>query len=281
MVDIGWQGIPNWVMAISSFLTLGAAIFAGFFAGRAAHWTKAQAEASDRQVDLAHETLKVAKQDSEVAKETGERQRAEAERSYRLLVQAQLDALAPVVLATATPINAGADESYLWSQRNIGGVWESTWDCVSEQLTVHSDERLRFRFTANLTFKNISDTVARINIEGGVGPDDKFAGYPDSSMPSLVVPPHEERILTWTRSWLSEGLSLDDPVISGQQLLSRMRFLVRDQGLTVRDTYEFLVDLRFFSRDGSRLIVEPKQAVPWTESVATPIPGRVYERWVD
>jgi hypothetical protein len=67
MVDIAWEGIPNWVVAVSSFLTLGAAIFAGVFAGRAAHWTKAQAEASQRQVDLAHEALTVAQQDSEVA----------------------------------------------------------------------------------------------------------------------------------------------------------------------------------------------------------------------
>lgn len=279
MVDIAWEGIPNWVVAVSSLLTLGAAIFAGVFAGRAAHWTKAQAKASQRQVDLAHEALTVAQQDSEVAKETADRQRAEAERSYRLLVQAQLDALAPVVLATATPINAGTDESYLWSQGYVGGVWENIWARVAEQLEVPSGERLRFRFTVNLEFKNVSDKVSHIDIvdrAGGV-----FDGHSDSSMPVLVVPPHEKRTLTWSRYWLSEGLGTDEGTQDTQNGSFRMHFEVRDQGLNVRDTYEFLADLRFFSRDGSRLIVEPKPAFPWEESVAIPVLGRVYERLGD
>jgi hypothetical protein len=192
------------------------------------------------------------------------------------LVQAQLDALAPVVLATATPVNAGTDGPYLWSHGYVGGVWESVWTPVAEQLEVPSSERLQFRFTVNLEFKNVSDKVAHIDIVRGTG--GVFDGHSDSSMPVLVVPPHEKGTLIWSRYWLSDGLSTEEDTHDTQNSSFKMYFQVRDQGQNVRDTYEFLADLRFFSRDGSRLIVEPKPAFPWNENVAIPVPGRVYER---
>ena len=48
--------------------------------------------------------------------------------------------------------------------------------------------------------------------------------------------------------------------------------------MNVRDTYKFNSDLRFFSRDGSRLIVTPEPGRNWTENVAQPLQQRVYER---
>lgn len=276
MVDIWGEGVPNWIMAVSTLLTLGVAGVAAFFAYKAAHWTKDQAEASRDQAKYAREALDVAQRDSELATETSEHQRAEADRSYRLLVQAQLDALMPVVLATAEPGDPGPEGFYLWARRDGGGSGGNAWAPVTETLEIPRGERYWFRFTAELSFQNISGTVARINIVNNAG--GKFLDHTEGSMPSLVVPPYGERALTWTRFWPSDGLYRDGAPHDPETESLNMNFLVRDQGLNVRDTYEFLADLRFFSKDGSRLIVKSQQAFPWRESVASPLPGRGYER---
>ncbi|MBE1514290.1 hypothetical protein [Nesterenkonia halotolerans] len=276
MVDFWGEGVPNWLMSVSTLLTLVVAGVAAFFAYKAAHWTKDQAEASRDQAKYALEALEVAQRDSELANATSERQRAEADRSYRLLVEAQLDSLAPVVLATARPSNFGPNGAYLWSHRYVGGIWESNWNPITDDLEVGGNEQLQFRYSAALRFRNVSDTVAHIEILGNSG--GKFPDYPDFTLPSVVVPPHEERFVNWSRYWLSDALrSAEIPQDPWRDHL-KMQFRVRDQGMNVRDTYEFLADLRFFSQDGSRLIVKPKQDRPWDESVATSIPGRVYER---
>lgn len=275
--------MPNWVMAVSSFLTLVVAGVAAFFAYKAAHWTKDQAKASQDQAKYAREALEVAQRDSDLANDTSERQRAEADRSYRLLVQAQLDALAPVVLATASlqdPPPSGGP-FFLWKRRDMGGVGgvRSEWEPVTEQLEIPHGDKYWFRLRVRLAFRNVSDTVALIDIlDSARG---TFSNHSERSMPSVVVPPHEERAVTWTRQLSSEALYRDGVVHDPESGSFKMRFEIRDQGLNVRDTYEFVESLGFFSQDGSRLIVKPKQELHWVASVATPVPGRVYERLDD
>jgi hypothetical protein len=48
--------------------------------------------------------------------------------------------------------------------------------------------------------------------------------------------------------------------------------------MNVQDRYAFNLDLRYFSLDGSRLLVEPQPAYPWTEKFASQVPPRHYER---
>lgn len=283
MVDLWGEGVPNWIMAGSTFLTLVVASVAAYFARRAAHWTKQQAEASQDQAENTQKALEVAQQDSEVAKETSERQRTEADRSYRLLVQAQLDALAPVIWAKASPTDQTppGGHLFLWMRRetrNQGGG-PSQWEAVTEELELTREEKYWFRFSVNLAFKNVSDTVARVDILDHFG--GRFPEFAEGVRPFTVVPPHDERSILWTRQWSSDALLLADTSRASLSETFSMRFEVRDQGMNVCDTYEFLASLRFFSRDGSRLIVSPQRTFPNDDGVATPIPGRKYERLDD
>ncbi len=283
MVGIWGEGVPNWIMAGSTFLTLGVAIVAAIYARRAAHWTKDQAVASERQAKSAREAVEVAQEDAEVAKATSERQRAEAERSHRLFMQAQLDALAPVIWAKASPTDQtppGGD-LFLWMRRDArnqgGGMGE--WEAVTEKLELPREEKYRFKFSVHVAFRNVSDTVARIDILDSVR--GQFHGFDDGGRPFTVVPPREERGIVWTREWSTDELLLDAAPFDPLDSTFRMHFEVRDQGRNVCDTYEFLTSLRFFSRDGSRLIVTPRRTFSNDEGVATLVPGRRYERLDD
>ncbi|NDK32439.1 hypothetical protein [Nesterenkonia haasae] len=283
MVDVWAEGVPNWIMAGSTLFTAGVASVAAFFAYRAANWTKKQAEASQDQVENARKALEVAHQDAEVAKATSESQRAEADRSHRLLVQAQLDALAPVVLAKASPTDQTPPgrHFFLWMRRDTrsSGGNLGAWKAVTEKLELPREEKYRFKFSVHLAFENVSDAVARVDILDTTG--GKFPDFREGTMPFTVVPPHEERGIVWTREWSSDGLLREGVPFDPMNESFHIRFEVRDQGLNVCDTYEFLTRLGFFSRDGSRLIVKPRRTFPNDEGVATPVPGRRYERLDD
>lgn len=69
MVDVFWEGVPNWLVAVTGVLTLAAALTAAIYAGRAAHWTKAQAESSGAQAAVAADTLRLALKESAAAQE--------------------------------------------------------------------------------------------------------------------------------------------------------------------------------------------------------------------
>lgn len=274
--DLWLEGVPNWITGVGTVLTVLVAAAAACFAYKAAVYTKKQAEETEIQVSHALETLKIAQEDLRLAKETSDHQRVASERAYRLTVQAQLDVLAPTVVATVEPLGAGPEILPLWSRLYRDNHW-SEWQRLTTQMEVPSDERRQFRFAAQFTFKNVSDEVALIDIENNAR--GQFENYSDSEAPSLVLPPHEEHSLTWFRYWSSDSLRMYREVYDPDEEHLNMRFAVRDQGRNIRDTFEFIENLRFFSKDGSRLIVDPQQRSPWTKATASAVPGRHYERW--
>lgn len=117
---------PEWIQAVASVLAFLAAVAAGWYARRAAIYTKQQAEASDKQVkiakdaleitraqaeaaeehgaqqtQIARETLDVARQEAQVAQVAADRQVEEAQTAYRRYEESRLDALVPSVLVTS------------------------------------------------------------------------------------------------------------------------------------------------------------------------------------
>src|SRR5665647_3975497 len=82
--------VTDWIAASTGVLTVGAAVVAGLYARRAAHWTKQQAEATADQVELARAALVVAEQDAKDAHALAAHQMAESDRTARRLAEARV-----------------------------------------------------------------------------------------------------------------------------------------------------------------------------------------------
>lgn len=273
MVDIGWEGIPNWIQAGSAVLTLAAAIFAGVYAGKAAHWTKKQAESSKEQVRIAEDALTVAKSDADAARLIADRQREEAELAYRRVVESRLDDLAPTIFALARPrVSQPLETRY----RLEDGRW-TPWLPHQEVESFEQDQNLdvEFQFRFEITFRNTSGVIARVDVvdlsKGSLG---LAPGRP------IVLPPDEERSFVWTRRFTPVMLSSQEEIDDPQNWLFSLTFWARDIGMNVRDIYKFNGDLRVFARDGSRLVVRPHPEHRWDMEVAVPMRERFYERIV-
>lgn len=273
MTDIAWEGIPNWIVAGTSMLTLTAAVFAGVFAAKAAHWTKKQAEASDEQVRIAERSVAIAHEEVQLAKAVAEDQRREAEDTYRRYAESRLDILAPVVLATAKMTrSSGALQVHL---QDSDGTWEFA-GTVAEDLEEPREQGILYRLRLAIHFSNVSDKIARISIiDSASGEFEQHRQGRD-----IIVPPRDTKKFMWMRSWSPAMLATDEDVHDPKNWLFNLKFWVRDLGMNVCDTYIFNGDLRFFSRDGSRLLVKSEPEIPWNEEIAIPLPGRVYERLV-
>ncbi|MDV8147395.1 hypothetical protein [Arthrobacter sp. B10-11] len=289
MVDLWGEGIPNWVVAGTSFFTLLAAVAAGYFASRAAHYTKEQAAASHEQVRIGDEALKIAQEDALAAQDASLRQRREAEQAYRNFAESRLDALAPVVLASATPYDtttAGGHATKLWlevhrlEEPNTAAGYDrwSDWKPVTATFYESAESGVVFQTQLVIRFNNVSDKVARIDV---IDPGNGELEDPSSGA-RLILMPHETKSFVWTKRWGLPMLATEDDLNDPKNWLFNLEFWVRDLGMNVRDTHKFNGDLRLFERDGSRLMVKAKPLVAWPENVdiATPMPGRVYERLV-
>lgn len=102
-------------------------------------------------------------------------------------------------------------------------------------------------------------------------------GETDQSGEILVLP-EEPKSFGWSRAIGSRALRTDEDVARPELWLMNIRLWVRDLGLNAHDVALFNADLRFFSRDGSHLIVKPAPPFTLMESGATPLPDRVYDR---
>jgi hypothetical protein len=257
VVDIFWEGIPNWG-------TLLAAIAAGLFAWRAAHWTK----------EAAHWT----KQQSEAA----DQQVIEARRSYDLLLRSQLDGLAPVVYARATPgVSGGIPEVKPFEYLVIGSPEHSTeWTEVTRRVDLRTSgnepqvQAAVFRSNITLYLKNVSTHIALIAVTEEAGGE--IQGMTGTE---LVLSPGEDKTLTWSRT-LNSVLELARQGSETQPECSRfyVAFQVRDLGGNVTDTYRFDADLGYITRSGDYLIAQPSAPNPWTQQVATIEGDRTYDR---
>lgn len=270
VVDIVWEGLPNWIAACSAALTLIAAVVAGVYARRAAHWTKAQAEATERQVDIEQGVLDITREEAVAARADAERQREEAERAHRRLDESRLDAVAPTVFAVAS----------LPSIRfRPNGDPRAEWERVKEPVEVDDyDPAVVYRTGVHLSFENTSPHVAQIDITDVRG----GSVYEDSNVPLVTGPiflrPGETKDFSWYRVIGNKALSSEASVELREHSLFDLTFWVRDLGGEVRDSYMFVGDLRYFERRPGGIAVRPEPAVKWWEAVAVPYLPRSYER---
>lgn len=152
-VDVFWDGVPNWIVAVTGVLTLLAAATAAVFAGPAALWTKKQADSSRRQAEIADAHLVLAQTEARASAARLDEQREEARQTERGQTEMRLDAIAPIILATARRVN-------LLVQTSPAG----DLNMVTHEMTVDDQEWSLFRTAATITFTNVSSKIARVDI---------------------------------------------------------------------------------------------------------------------
>lgn len=255
--------VTDWVQAVVGAATLLTAIVAGLFAWRAAHWTKNQAIAAARQVDVALEGLEVAKNDAAEARALADDQRREATLAARRLAEDRVDVQMPTVLIRATP---GTSDRWFLEER---GDSYDDWRPVTEQLELNANDRLRvLRLSVTFHLENLSDRIARVVLldaawgEHTTGPD------------GVLLRPHAEATFDWSRTVTS--MDLRDDATLAQLANTRPKLWVRDLGMNAYDVVDVVLNLYLARRDGSRVYVSPSNG--WSESIGTPLPGRVYDR---
>lgn len=266
MTDFGWD--PNWIMAGTSILTLGAAIVAGRYAAKAAHWTRKQAEAGNEQVRIASDALAVAQGEAHEAHVANDRQQEEAAAAYRRFAESRLDSLVPVVFGVARPVG-----TCLQVRRKDGSGQWTGWHDVTESHEETGGVDVVYRTTVNVELRNVSNQIARVAVvENANGENTLPPG-------EFTIPPGGTKSYTWTRHLTPVILETQEAIDDQKNWLFNQKLWVRDLGANVRDTYVFSGDLRFFGRDGSRLTITVPQSL-WDENVAVPLRERVYERLV-
>ncbi|MDZ5146352.1 hypothetical protein [Microbacterium testaceum] len=261
MIDIPWEGVPNWISAGASILTLFAAVAAAIFAGRAAHWTKQQATAAAAQTTTADEQLKLARDGAAKAQMQLEKQQQDATRAERRQSEARLDGIAPVVLATARRHNL--------TKSSDGEPFQP----VAHRHEVDARTDALFRTSATITFRNLSDKIARVDIT--------HPAHGELSIRSgegIILSPGERKEVEWQRTIARAALRSEEDLGKTENWWMTVEIWVRDLGMNVRDTFRFGGDFRHFSLDGSRLIVDPELPFPWEDNVAEPTSPRIYER---
>ncbi|MGX7679059.1 hypothetical protein ACSMXN_09175 [Jatrophihabitans sp. DSM 45814] len=272
----GWE-------AITAVITFGALVAAGFaakFTFSAARSAAKQTESARTQAKAAQDQLTLARRQVDLAEAEAARLKAESDRANIRLVTSQLDALAPAVIGRARP---SSRNKAFFSYASAAGLRDSGYDyggatftvpSISRFVDVHPDVMAGevYAIFVTINFHNYSNVPARIAfITDGHGELDWPGG-------ELYLAPGQSRDIVWKRISASgvEWQKLGEPGIEGQLL--DLEYWVRDHGANVRDTYRFNADLRFFERDGSRLIVKPEPAFPWTEAWADPSSRRIYDR---
>lgn len=264
----------DWIIAVVSSLTLIAAGVAGYYAKQAARWTRAQAESAEAQVDVATQSLEEAQSQTADARAMAEHQRQESARAHRRLLEARYDQSMPTVLVSASPGIAD-----LGNERGLLEINQPTsnqdWSVVAEpfEIAKGEGEGLALRINLTIHLENLSSQIAQVAVVSqGTGEVSVKSGQ------AVLVRPGQKEHFTWTKFVSVPMLQSDGFIENEQHSILRMHLWVRDLSMSTYDIVEVLADLRFFERDGSRLVVRAGPAFPFVESVGLPLPGRVYDR---
>lgn len=242
------------------------------FAGIAVKWAKAAAESADEQAKGTRTEVRVAEEQLEVQRRELARAQADAAETARVTAETRIDALAPEVFAWAqsggrveTHEISPTPQPFLAFREREGGQW-TEWKPVRESMKIESEKQneIQFRVIAWLTFRNVSDRVARITIESpGFGSVEA-----DARSEFIVLPQGVERGQSADTLWTLEvspswivGDGVDHPSC---EIFMRIEYAVRDLGGNSCDRFAIHGDLRFFREDGFRLVVEPQPSYPWT-----------------
>ena len=263
-ISIGWEGLPNWIAAGATFLTFVVAIIAAFFAYRASRAAGSQAEAGRRQADAVEAQLAIAAEQASVLRQQLSDQAERELIARRQGIESRIDAIAPTVLVDAKilPLRRRVDSSQMWQT-------------VSENLTLEpGDGPQLFEFNVEIRLRNVSGFVARVAV-----PDASKGEFAEiRSGQELVLAPGETAVLAWRRRVNTTNLQTDEDLGREHNWLARPVFWVRDLGINVRDTLQLTLDLRYFERDGSRLLVTAEPRMPSALEAAEPAEPRQYER---
>ncbi|WP_410637754.1 hypothetical protein [Amycolatopsis sp. lyj-346] len=292
--DLG--DVPTWIGGVSAFLALGAAVLAARWTAKTAKAAELQVdeirkqvaadlgqlelarEDADRQVRALQEAEERAKRTEARALAAEERERAASEAAEERFIKAQLDTRAPAVYVRAMPggraPNSAADA--LPSLGYLDRIAPIDWNSVPVKVdsVMHLESTQNYLFVRHVSFAlvNCSNISARVDIlRHSVG---EFVGM--RSGQEIILPPSETRYVEWRGFIHSDDLRMAG-VSKPENCFLQVEFWVRDLGMNVRDSHLFNLDLRYFENDGSRLVVKPEPAYPWTEKYGE-VAERHYER---
>lgn len=263
LVDIFWEGWPNWIIAYTSIATFLGAGVAAYFAYRAAHWTKQQAISSDAQAKTAVEQLAIAQRAIDANDARAIEQRNDLARAERRQAESRLDALAPVIKVEA---------------RRGGILIQATPTTAhslrSSPLVLETGTDETFAIDAGIRLTNVSDHLAVISVTG-LRPGDEIR----SLNQGLLLEPGETTSLDFSRRIHSSNLRSEDGIHNPDHWLMKLEISVQDLGRNIRDTLITQLEFRYFELDGSRLLVHT------TSNSSSPnpaygelVPPRVYQR---
>jgi hypothetical protein len=269
---------PNWVIAVSGVLTLVTAVVASIYAAKAARRGREQVDEARKQTAEAHAQADAAESQVRLAEaslaqqaETALAQHEALLRSERRAIEARIDARMPTVIA----------EAHLPDPRlevmGSSGPADFEWHGLKGEMEYSSSVITpAFRQRVDVAVRNVSTVVARIDVFDAAGGE--IDGVPSGT--SLVLGPGQELELHWSRVVSGQALQQEGAVDDPRHWLFNVRLWVRDLGMDAYDAYLFNGDLRYFKRDGSRLIVSHQLDHEWpgNVNVATPVDGRVYDR---
>ena len=288
--------VPTWIGGISAFLALGAAVLAARWTAKTAKAAELQVQEIRRQVAADLGQLELAREDAdrqvralqeadERAKRTEaralaaeERERAASQAAEERFIKAQLDTRAPAVYIRAMPggrpPNSSADPfpplGYL--DRSAPIDWNSNPTKIDNVMRLESTQNHLFVRRVSFALANCSNISARVDIfKHSVG---GFVGM--RSGQEIILPPSETRYVEW-RGFIHSDELRTAGAGKPENCFLQVEFWVRDLGMNVRDSHLFNLDLRYFENDGSRLVVNPEPAYPWTEKYGE-VAERYYER---
>ncbi len=279
--------VPSWIEAVATVFAFGAATAAAIWTAKTAGSAKSQAESARKQLEQSEATtrdqMESMRTQLTLAHESAEREKQGARESEYRFLRAQFDALAPVVYAYATP-GSPSGRPMLTSvtieeqQANPDALLMAS-NAVTTPIRVESADNLRlFAVTVTVNFVNCSGFPARIDLVDTSNLEiDNSDTVPDLLGRELVLPPNSSRRVVLFRRHTSTEIMR---VFAGgpEVQFVQLKYWVRDLAMNTQDEYGFMLEARFFTADGSRLIVEPTLPYPWEEVFAGQSKPRIYER---
>lgn len=272
-VNVGWEGLPNWIAATATLSALLFAWRAGHWAKQAAGSTRAQAEAAGEQVAAANAQVERAERGLTQAGKQFEQQLAVAQEELELTRKSNLEAVLPVIFATATPKSEVPEVNGTTSRRllEIRRMMETDprwldYDPVRTRTAIEPNEQLQLRIRMLLTFENVSDEIAVVSVNGGI-----LGGQLHSWDVENFIKPKCSRSTTWERQYRLEDLATPEQINDASNWNFNVEFCVRDLGSRIAQYLRFNADLRVFERDGTRLVLLPEPSNIWVQNVAEPV----------
>jgi hypothetical protein len=284
-MSVAWGDVPGWIVAGS---TAGAFVAAGL-AARATFKTlrltrdsvataQDQADAARQQVSAAHEQLRLAREQVAHQREVADRERQDANRAYGEAARARLDLLAPRIWCRAKaglvgyPMLTSAPRTVEGGRPPI-----DAFHIVATERTMDPADGDIFLIRLTIELHNFGDQPAEVYFQGaGLEPLD----WPQPQGTPIILLPGESKEIGWLR-YSGSRREYDELQRDGGAepwTIVRLRFLARDLGSNVSDDYVLTLDLRYFTADGSRLVVNPEVPFPWKMTYAYPLPPRSYPR---